>query len=108
MKTLHHYEEQGLAEPAGRTGTGYRLYGKEEVARSMFVERAKLLGLTPKEIEELVSLAADCNDVESVPPLEDILEVQPEKTERARRSLDVPGGPLLIKGRPSEEEPERA
>ncbi len=43
-KTLHHYEEQGLAEPAGRTGTGYRLYGEEEMARLMFVERAKLLG----------------------------------------------------------------
>ncbi len=72
-----------MAEPAGRTGTGYRLYGEEEMARLMFVERAKLLGLTLKEIEELVSLAADCNDIESVPPLEDVLEVQPEKTERA-------------------------
>ena len=82
VKTLHHYEERGLAKPAGRTGTGYRLYGEEEVARLAFVKRAKLLGLTLEEIEELVSLAADCNDGEIVPSLKDILEVQLEKTER--------------------------
>ena len=33
VKTLHHYEERGLAKPVGRTETGYRLYGEEEAAR---------------------------------------------------------------------------
>jgi hypothetical protein len=43
VKTLHHYEGEGLAEPAGRTEAGYRLYGEEEVARLRFIRRAKLL-----------------------------------------------------------------
>ncbi len=87
VKTLHHYEEQGLAEPLARTEAGYRLYGEEEVARLKFIKRAKLLGLTLEEIRELVSLASECNQGEIVPTLKDILEVQLEKTERRMKEL---------------------
>lgn len=87
VKTLHHYEEEGLAEPLTRTEAGYRLYGEEEVARLKFIKRAKLLGLTLEEIKELVSLAAGCNQGEIVPSLKDILEVQLEKTERRMKEL---------------------
>ena len=87
VKTLHHYEEEGLARPAGRSETGYRLYGEEEVARLRFIRRAKLLGLTLEEIKELVSLAAGCNAGELVPTLKDILEVQLEKTDRRMKEL---------------------
>ncbi len=109
VKTLHHYEEQGLAEPAGRTETGYRLYGEEEVARLTFVKRAKLLGLTLEEIKDLVSLAADCNDGEIVPSLKDILEVQLEKTERNMKELATfREGLLYYKRRLFEDDPGRA
>ena len=87
VKTLHHYEEEGLAEPAGRSEAGYRLYGEEEVARLKFIKRAKLLGLTLEEIKELVSLVAGCNAGELVPTLKDILEVQLENTERSMKEL---------------------
>jgi DNA-binding transcriptional MerR regulator len=87
VKTLHHYEEKGLVEPAGRTETGYRLYGEEELARLRFVKRAKLLRLTLEEIKELVSLAAGCNEGEIVPSLKDVLEIQLEKTERGMKEL---------------------
>ncbi|MDP9440282.1 MAG: MerR family transcriptional regulator [Actinomycetota bacterium] len=89
VKTLHHYEEQGLAEPAGRTETGYRLYGEEEVARLGFIKRAKLLGLTLEEIRELVSLAARCNRGEIMPRLEGILEEKLEETERRMGELSA-------------------
>ena len=82
VKTLHHYEERGLAEPVDRTETGYRLYGEEEVARLKFIKRAKLMGLTLEEIRELVSLAAGCNRGEIMPRLEKILEEKLEETER--------------------------
>ena len=87
VKTLHHYEEQGLAEPLTRTEAGYRLYGEEEVARLKFIKRAKLLGLTLEEIRELVSLASECNQGELVPTLKNILEVQLQKTERRLKEL---------------------
>ncbi len=44
MKALYYYEEKGLVELVGRTGTGYRLYGEEEVARLMFVKRGSFWG----------------------------------------------------------------
>jgi DNA-binding transcriptional MerR regulator len=87
VKTLHHYEERGLAEPAGRTETGYRLYGEEEVARLKFIKRAKLLGLTLQEIRELVGMAAECNQGEIMPRLEEILEEKLEETKRRMREL---------------------
>ena len=87
VKTLHHYEGEGLAEPAGRSEAGYRLYGEEEVARLRFIRRAKLLGLTLEEIKELVSLAAGCNEGEIVPTLQDVLEVQLQNTERRIKEL---------------------
>lgn len=31
IRTLHHYDEIGLLAPSGRTGSGYRLYGHEEL-----------------------------------------------------------------------------
>lgn len=87
VKTLHHYEERGLAKPVGRTETGYRLYGEEEVARLKFIKRAKLLGLTLEEIRELVSLAAGCNGGEIMPRLEEVLEEKLEETERKMGEL---------------------
>ena len=87
VKTLHHYEERGLAEPGGRTESGYRLYGKEEVARLKFIKRAKLLGLTLEEIRELVSLASGCNRGEIMPRLEKVLEEKLEETEHKMGEL---------------------
>ncbi|HEV2093183.1 MAG TPA: MerR family transcriptional regulator [Rubrobacter sp.] len=87
VKALHHYEERGLAEPVGRTETGYRLYGEEAVARLKFIKLAKLLGLTLEEIRELVSLAAGCNRGEILPRLEDVLEEKLEETKRKMGEL---------------------
>lgn len=109
VKTLHHYEKQGLAKPAGRTETGYRLYGEEEMARLKFIKRAKLLRLTLEEIRELVSLAAGCNEGEIVPSLKDILEIQLDKTERSMKELATfREGLLYYKRRLFEDDPGRA
>ena len=109
VKTLHHYEVQGLAKPAGRSEAGYRLYGEEEVARLTFIKRAKLLGLGLEEIKELISLAADCNEGEIVPSLKDVLEIQLEKTERSMKELaTLREGLLYYKRRLIEDDPGRA
>ncbi len=59
VKTLHHYEEQGLAGPAERTEAGCRLYGEEELARLIFIARAKRLGLSLEEISELLEYESE-------------------------------------------------
>lgn len=82
VKTIRYYERRGLLEQSPRTVGGYRLYGPEEVARLLFVRRAKLLGLTLEEIGELVGLAVRCNEGEIVPRLEEVLAAKLEETER--------------------------
>ena len=51
--TLRFYEQAGLL-PAERTGSGYRVYGEEAVARLEFIASAKHLGLPLEEIRELL------------------------------------------------------
>jgi len=40
-KTIRYYEEIGLLKRAGRSESGYRLYGKPDVERLGFIRRAK-------------------------------------------------------------------
>ncbi|HEU5470630.1 MAG TPA: MerR family transcriptional regulator [Actinophytocola sp.] len=51
--TLRFYEQAGLL-PAARTGSGYRVYGEEAVARLEFIGAAKQLGLSLEQIRELL------------------------------------------------------
>ncbi len=79
-KTLRYYEEVGLIQPASRTEAGYRLYGEPEVARLEFIKRARLVGLTLKEIKELIDLRADEELYKR--RLEEILEARVVEIER--------------------------
>jgi DNA-binding transcriptional MerR regulator len=88
-KTIRYYERRGLLEPAGRSESGYRLYGAEEVARLEFIKRAKSLGLTLEEVAELVNLAAECNEGEILPRLEEVLDEKLRATERKIAELSA-------------------
>lgn len=87
VRTVHYYEDRGLLEPASRTEAGYRLYGREELARLRFISRAKLLGLTLEETRKLVSLAAGCNRGEIVTDLEETVREKLLETERKMEEL---------------------
>ncbi len=56
---LRYYEEQGLLGPAARTEAGYRVYGADSLGRIGFIQRAKSLGLSLREIRQLVEESAD-------------------------------------------------
>ncbi len=57
-KTLRYYETMGLLPPAVRIANGYRCYRPEDLNRVAFIRRAKALGLTLEETQELVAVAA--------------------------------------------------
>ena len=50
------YEREGLIEVPERTKSGYRTYGEEALARLHFIQRAKAMGFTLKEIGELLAI----------------------------------------------------
>ena len=58
IDTVRFYERARLLPKPGRTASGYRTYGAEDVERLRFIRRAKALGFTLDEIAELLALSA--------------------------------------------------
>jgi Cu(I)-responsive transcriptional regulator len=55
-KMIRHYESLGLLKAARRTDAGYRLYDDADLHTLRFIRRARDLGFSMKEIQQLVSL----------------------------------------------------
>jgi MerR family transcriptional regulator, copper efflux regulator len=55
-KMIRHYEALGLLKEARRTDAGYRLYDDPDIHTLRFIRRARDLGFSIKEIEQLVGL----------------------------------------------------
>src|SRR5690606_3024768 len=70
VETLRFYEREGLLPKPPRKRSGYRQYPPDAVARVRFIRRAKELGFTLKEIQELLELRIDpdksCADVRAL------------------------------------------
>lgn len=60
-KSIRYYESIGLIPEAQRTDGGYRQYSDKDVQTLHFVRRARNLGFTVGEVEELLSLYRDRN-----------------------------------------------
>jgi MerR family copper efflux transcriptional regulator len=59
VETLRFYERRQLITEPPRRASGYRQYPASAVARIRFIKRAKELGFSLKEIDELLSLRAE-------------------------------------------------
>ncbi len=59
VETIRFYERQGLLEDPPRRASGYRQYPDEAVARIRFIRRAKDLGFSLREVQELLNLRVD-------------------------------------------------
>lgn len=55
-KTLRYYETMRLLPAPDRTESGYRVYSPAEVRRLGFIVKAKRLGLTLREIREILAI----------------------------------------------------
>lgn len=58
-KMIRYYEETGLIRPATRALSGYRVYSDNELQTLRFVRRARDLGFTVKQIDDLLTLWRD-------------------------------------------------
>ena len=67
IETLRFYEKSGLIEPAGRTGSGYRLYDSSVFERLSFIKKAQSVGFRLEEIARIIDESAagkrPCKDV---------------------------------------------
>jgi len=54
LETARYYERRGLLPKLPRTSSGYRLFPMEAAQRLRFIKRAKDLGFSLAEIQELL------------------------------------------------------
>ncbi|WP_028353299.1 MerR family transcriptional regulator [Bordetella petrii] len=50
VRTLHHYHAIGLLTPSARAGNGFRLYGRDDIARLHRIQALRRFGLSLAEI----------------------------------------------------------
>jgi MerR family copper efflux transcriptional regulator len=58
-KTIRYYEEVGLIPPARRSENGYRNYADEDIQILRFIQRARRLGFSVRDVESLLTLWQD-------------------------------------------------
>jgi len=56
VEGLRFYERRGLVKPARRPGSGYRIYGEQQLADLRFIRAAQEMGFSLREIQELLRL----------------------------------------------------
>ncbi|WP_292938133.1 MerR family transcriptional regulator [Noviherbaspirillum sp.] len=59
VRMLHHYDRIGLLKPSGRSGSAYRLYSTADVARLQAIQGLRQLGLSLREIQNLLRDESD-------------------------------------------------
>lgn len=58
-KTIRYYESIGLIDAAARTDSGYRVYAARDVETLRFIQRARSLGFSVKDVADLLMLWRD-------------------------------------------------
>lgn len=56
LRTIRHYDEQGLVVPSARSQGGFRLYTETDVERLMLIRRMKPLGFTLDQMRDLLEI----------------------------------------------------
>ena len=59
VKTIRYYESIGLIDAARRTESGYRIYDIRDVETLRFIQRARSLGFSVKDVADLLALWRD-------------------------------------------------
>jgi DNA-binding transcriptional MerR regulator len=100
VKTLHHYHDVGLLEPADIDGTtGYRRYSLDQVSTAHLIRRLRDLDMPVAEVAEVLSAPDDTVRDERLRTHLSRMEAQLERTRdvvASLRELLSPAAPLSV------------
>jgi MerR family mercuric resistance operon transcriptional regulator len=92
LETIRYYERIGLLPRPGRTGSGYRAYAAQDVARIRFITRGRDLGFSLDEIRSLLRLTEDpdlsCEQVDAL-ARHHLAEIQTRQKELRRIAREL-------------------
>ncbi len=83
VRTLHHYDRIGLLKPSGYTGAGHRLYRKSDLVRLQQVVTLKFIGLSLRQIKDLL----DRNSFDLATALRQQREIIAEKSRHLEQAI---------------------
>ena len=94
LRTIRHYDEEGLVKPSARTEGGFRLYGEEDIERLALIKRMKPLGFSLQEMRELLAArdrlaATDGRAEDALESLAGFAATAKEKCAALRTQLDM-------------------
>jgi MerR family mercuric resistance operon transcriptional regulator len=92
LETIRYYERIGLLPRPSRTGSGYRAYTAQDVARIRFITRGRDLGFSLDEIRSLLRLTEDpdlsCEQVDAL-ARHHLVEIQARQKELRRIAREL-------------------
>ena len=100
VRTLHHYDRVGLLRPAGRSGTGYRLYTDRDLLRLEQILVLKLIGLGLKDIRALLERDGRTELPEVLARQQRVLAIKREHLDRTLRAIGMARSALSGAGQP--------
>ena len=86
-KMIRHYESIALIPEAGRTLAGYRIYSDSDLHRIRFIKRARSLGFSMKQIDELLGLWD--NDTRSSADVKRLARAHVDELEERIREMEA-------------------
>lgn len=93
VETIRFYEREGLLRAPSRRDSGYREYSTDAIRTVQFIQRAKALGFSLREIRELFALRlapdATCSDIKARAQAKvGDIEAKIESLRRMKRALE--------------------
>lgn len=62
LRTIRHYDDEGLLTPSARSAGGFRLYSPRDLDRLLVIRRMKPLGFSIDEMRDLLSVIHDLDE----------------------------------------------
>jgi DNA-binding transcriptional MerR regulator len=73
LRTIHHYDDIGLAKPSGRTAGGFRLYTDVDIDRLKLTKHVKPLEFASEETHDLLDVRDRLGGASSCENLRELL-----------------------------------